>query len=249
MAMGMLEHDRLQRKTLEQELALLQFREKYHEFQQELASRKELSILENDYLCRAFPRLQNAARGEWMAQVVYQPHDIMCGDSYSLRRLPEGMLVLIADAMGKGLAASLTTTFCAHTFNNLANALVDGAPFRFEAFVRHFTGLMRKLQELKPTVDRRIRVDLAVQAQAGLQPDIVILDMNMPGLGGSGTLPCLRALNPMVPVLIATGRIDQTALDQWSPSMPSSTSRTRSCSPEGIPDQADYGTGAGGKSA
>ena len=49
--------------------------------------------------------------------------------------------------------------------------------------------------------------------EAGLMPDVVLLDMNMPGLGGSGTLPCLRALRPTLPVLLATGRADQKALD------------------------------------
>ncbi len=49
--------------------------------------------------------------------------------------------------------------------------------------------------------------------EAGFEPDVVILDMNMPGLGGSGTLPRLRALLPEVPVLLATGRADQAALD------------------------------------
>ncbi|GLH72689.1 hypothetical protein GETHLI_11910 [Geothrix limicola] len=49
--------------------------------------------------------------------------------------------------------------------------------------------------------------------EAGLKPDVVILDMNMPGLGGAGTLPRLRALLPTVPVLLATGRADQTAQD------------------------------------
>jgi len=49
--------------------------------------------------------------------------------------------------------------------------------------------------------------------EAGLQPDVVILDMNMPGLGGSGTLPRLRALRPALPVLLATGRADQSSLD------------------------------------
>jgi len=49
--------------------------------------------------------------------------------------------------------------------------------------------------------------------QAGSRPDVVILDMNMPGLGGAGTLPRLRALLPKVPVLLATGRVDQAALD------------------------------------
>ncbi len=48
--------------------------------------------------------------------------------------------------------------------------------------------------------------------EAGLEPDLVILDMNMPGLGGAGTLPRLRVLCPAVPVLLSTGRADQTAL-------------------------------------
>ena len=47
----------------------------------------------------------------------------------------------------------------------------------------------------------------------GFQADVVILDLNMPGLGGAGTIPRLRALNPTVPVLIATGRVDQFATE------------------------------------
>ena len=49
--------------------------------------------------------------------------------------------------------------------------------------------------------------------EAGLQPDVVILDMNMPGLGGARTLPRLRDLSSKVPILLSTGRADQTALD------------------------------------
>ena len=52
-----------------------------------------------------------------------------------------------------------------------------------------------------------------VLLQEGFRPDAVILDMNMPGLGGSGTLPRLRVLHPEVPVLLVTGRADQTAID------------------------------------
>jgi len=48
--------------------------------------------------------------------------------------------------------------------------------------------------------------------EAGLEADLVILDMNMPGLGGIGTLPRLRVLRPELPVLLSTGRVDQTAL-------------------------------------
>jgi len=42
---------------------------------------------------------------------------------------------------------------------------------------------------------------------------VVILDLNMPGLGGAATLPRLRALCPEVPVLVATGRVNQEALN------------------------------------
>jgi len=48
---------------------------------------------------------------------------------------------------------------------------------------------------------------------AGEVPHVVILDMNMPGLGGQGTLPRLRALHPVLPVFLATGRVDPPALD------------------------------------
>jgi len=43
--------------------------------------------------------------------------------------------------------------------------------------------------------------------------DVAILDINMPGLGGRGTLPRLRVLRPGLPVLLATGRVDQAVLD------------------------------------
>ena len=53
----------------------------------------------------------------------------------------------------------------------------------------------------------------ALQRLAGdLRPDVVILDLNMPGLGGTGTLPRLRALHPTLPVLLATGRADEAAM-------------------------------------
>jgi CheY-like chemotaxis protein len=55
--------------------------------------------------------------------------------------------------------------------------------------------------------------DALAKIQAGFEPDVVILDMNMPGLGGAGTLPRLRILRPQLPVLLATGRVDQAASD------------------------------------
>ena len=47
----------------------------------------------------------------------------------------------------------------------------------------------------------------------GLPCDLVILDMNMPGMGGAATLPRIRAMRPDLPILLATGRTDQQAMD------------------------------------
>lgn len=47
----------------------------------------------------------------------------------------------------------------------------------------------------------------------GLHPDIIILDMNMPGWGGARTLPKLKEALPEVPILLSTGRLDQQAID------------------------------------
>ncbi len=55
--------------------------------------------------------------------------------------------------------------------------------------------------------------DALAKLETNFQPDVVILDMNMPGFGGVGTLPRLRALRPTLPVILSTGRMDQTAID------------------------------------
>ncbi|HJW34807.1 MAG TPA: ATP-binding protein [Holophagaceae bacterium] len=54
--------------------------------------------------------------------------------------------------------------------------------------------------------------DALVRVEDGLEPDVVILDMNMPGLGGQATFARLRALRPTLPILLSTGKVDEAAL-------------------------------------
>ncbi len=49
--------------------------------------------------------------------------------------------------------------------------------------------------------------------ESGDHPDLVILDLNMPGMGGAKTLQLLKSSWPDLPVLLSTGRVDQTALN------------------------------------
>ncbi|BDU73206.1 ABC transporter substrate-binding protein [Mesoterricola silvestris] len=49
--------------------------------------------------------------------------------------------------------------------------------------------------------------------EGGMRPSVLLLDMNMPGIGGAETLARVRALRPDLPVLIITGRPDQAVLD------------------------------------
>ena len=48
--------------------------------------------------------------------------------------------------------------------------------------------------------------------EAGLRPEAIILDMNMPGMGGRCALPLLRRACPEAPILIATGHTDPEVL-------------------------------------
>jgi len=51
------------------------------------------------------------------------------------------------------------------------------------------------------------------QLEAGLEADWVILDLNMPGLGGLDTLARIRALRPELPVLVSSGYRDPASLE------------------------------------
>jgi signal transduction histidine kinase/CheY-like chemotaxis protein len=74
------------------------------------------------------------------------------------------------------------------------------------------------LRTIVKTLGHRVHLassgeEALAKLEGGFAPDLVILDMNMPGLGGQGTLPRLRGLNPAVPVLLSTGCVDQHTLD------------------------------------
>jgi len=46
--------------------------------------------------------------------------------------------------------------------------------------------------------------------ESGYRPDILVLDMNLPGLGGKEILPLVRCITPDLPILLVTGGADES---------------------------------------
>jgi CheY-like chemotaxis protein len=81
-----------------------------------------------------------------------------------------------------------------------------------DELIQASTAQLLELLGHHPTVTSRAEEALAMLEQ-GLPVDVMILDLNMPGLGGAAALPRVRALRPELTVLLATGRADQKAMD------------------------------------
>ena len=79
-----------------------------------------------------------------------------------------------------------------------------------EESIRHVAGEI--LRYLGYTALTAPSGDSAVeQLRGGARPDVVLLDLIMPGMNGFQTLQAIRAIDPDVPVLITTGYADRAA--------------------------------------
>ena len=120
----------------EQEVELLRYRDAYNSMQQESARRKERHVVRHDLRNQA---LKGDGGVRWGINVAYSPHDIMCGDGYSVRRLFDGrQLVFIVDAMGSGMSASLTAMLTTSFFNYQVENLHMWEKFTLRIFLRRF---------------------------------------------------------------------------------------------------------------
>lgn len=76
------------------------------------------------------------------------------------------------------------------------------------------SGLRRLLQEqdaLEVVADAR-RGEEAVQRAAELRPDVVVMDVNMPGMSGVNATRALREISPLTAVLMLTVSADEEAV-------------------------------------
>jgi len=140
---------------------------------------------------------------------------------YSIVKAHHGQLE-IASEPGRGTQVRMLFPVCAgghRTAEPLDDSLpVPGSGALKVLLIDDDELIQSSLQELLAVLGHQVIPAMSGEEalallDAGCQPDAVILDMNMPGLGGAGTLPRLRAVRPGVPVLLSTGRSDRAALD------------------------------------
>lgn len=154
----------LERKAREQELELLKYRERDRITNQELAFRKELNIIRNDFFMRYYDPYGeqdvDGSRG-WNFEVVYKSKDGLCGDSYACRRLHDGSaLIFLADAMGKGISASITSILAVSLVNYLVNDSIKEKSFDLRYIVSKYTDFIKdKLLEEEVMCSAFIHLD------------------------------------------------------------------------------------------
>ena len=121
---------------------------------------------------------------------------------------------------GQGTSVALRLPACARPAAAPRAARLPSPPVRplrvllvdDDELIQSSTGKILKVLGHAPTVVGGGE-DALRHLQEGLEPDVVLLDLNMPGMSGAETLARIRDLKPDLPVLLATGRADQQAMD------------------------------------
>ena len=105
----------------ESKLKVYEEKEKYSNYQEDLAFAKELNILRNDFYYQMIDMNDYA-----FIDFFYQPLDTLSGDAYSARYVGEKKIFyFIVDGMGKGLSASLSSMLMTSFINYLIDKYED----------------------------------------------------------------------------------------------------------------------------
>ncbi len=198
--------ERVAEQARQQEVELLQYRNRYHSLQQELAQAKERHIarnlLEKQYL-------QHADHGGWLVDLLQQPRDIMSGDSYSVVRTSNNTLLLfMADAMGHGLSASVTSMLATAFFNYAVQGYTSGK-LAFTALATHVMSFAA-LNLLEEEVFSGLVLEL--------DPDRKTLQLAICGMPAlllvrNGQVERLRGINPPVSAFSPALQLQEIFLD------------------------------------
>jgi len=113
-------------------LEQLEQHEAYTSFQSELAFKKELNILRNDFYYQLID-----SKSTSLVDFMYKPLDILSGDAYSARRMDEHKtFYLLVDGMGKGVSASFTAIAMTTFINHLVDKMIEYESFSLEMLIQ-----------------------------------------------------------------------------------------------------------------
>jgi CheY-like chemotaxis protein len=199
---------RLLEQHRRQEVELLRYRDTYNSIQQESARRKERHVVRHDLRNQV---LEGAAGTRWGINVAYSPHDIMCGDGYSVRNIFDGrQLIFVVDAMGSGMSASLTAMLATSFFNYQVENLHLWEKFTLRIFLRRFQEyLTSMLLEEEVLSCGFFLVDL-------VQEEIKVALFALPPLllrGVDGSVRRLRGENPPIGIYPSEVNISTVSLE------------------------------------
>jgi len=198
--------ERVAEQARQQEVELLQYRNRYHSLQQELAQAKERHIVNNLFETQY---LQHADHGGWLVDLLQQPRDIMSGDSYSVVRTNDNTLLLfLADAMGHGLSASVTSMLATAFFNYAVQGYSSGE-LEFAALA---TSVMNFAAQnlLEDEVFSGLVLELDPQRKS-----VQLASCGMPALllARNGRVERIRGANPPVSAFLPPLQLQRINLD------------------------------------
>ncbi len=117
---------------LQKRLRQLEDQELYSSYQSELAFKKELNILRNDFYYKVID-----SKTISLVDFMYKPLDILSGDAYSARRIDEHRtFYLLVDGMGKGISASFTTVTMTAFINHLVDKMIAHESFSLDIIIQ-----------------------------------------------------------------------------------------------------------------
>jgi len=123
------------------ELAILEAKNSYSSYQEDLAFAKELNILRNDFYYQMIDVNHIS-----LVDFLYQPLDVISGDAYTARRIDEyRTFYLIVDGMGKGLSASLTAMIMTSFINHLIDRMKEYDSFSLDILVKESMGYIKPI--------------------------------------------------------------------------------------------------------
>lgn len=132
-------------KAREQQLELLEYKEARNNYHVEFARRKELSLIKNDQYMRYFTGSEkDFVTTGWNIDTFYESHEVVSGDIYSCRRISEdSVLMIIIDAMGKGVSAAITSTIAISIFNYLIDMSIESGVKKISFILEHFIDIIK----------------------------------------------------------------------------------------------------------